>query len=501
MPVWRAWPAFVLVAVSYLYAFPYFEKLRSANEMPRILQTQEFVDKGRLWLDERRADMSSQFDTSFGPDGHQYPNKAPGPSFVAIPVYSAAKALGARTLRDFTWAFRVFAVTLPALLFLPFFYRMTGHFTDDLRARRTALVAYALGSPAWVYAILFMSHQLAAVCAGAAFLVAVPLCRQRLRRPKLGAAGVGLFAAAAVMMDYQSAVVAALVGLYVLIVGRERVRNGGYAILGAAPVVVLLGLYHYVCFGSPLRTGYHYSVDEVTRKGFMGIVGLSAPSALSTTFLPSNGLFVLSPWLLLAFVGAFAIFKDAAWRRRAGAEALLCLAVFVSYLLFLSALDPFMARAGWTVGPRYLTVSLPFAAWLSCAGFAFVFKHVAARVAALGAVVASVIIYATAVLTYPHWPDRLQNPLYELSFRLLQSGRSVHSLGHLMGLPGVAAVVPLYACALVALAWAFPRVDGRKGIAMAYVLGVAVVGAYALFPGSGAYAEQAFSFVMGQWEP
>jgi len=71
--------AFLLFAVVYLYAFPYFDQLRSANEMPRILMTQEIVDHRVFHLDRRLAEMGSQGDLSRGPNGHIYPNKAPGP--------------------------------------------------------------------------------------------------------------------------------------------------------------------------------------------------------------------------------------------------------------------------------------------------------------------------------------------------------------------------------------------------------------------------------------
>lgn len=496
-------PAFLLIAVAYVYAFPYFDRLRSANEMPRLLQTQEFVDKGHFWLDERRADMASQFDTSFGPDGRQYPNKAPGPSFLAVPVYVVAKAAGAKTIAAFTWAFRVFAVSIPALLFLPFFYRLTARFTHDEDARRTTLFAYALGSPAFVYGVLFMSHQLAAICAGAAFVAAVPLVREETQRPKGVAAAVGFFAASSVMMDYQAALAALFVGLYVIAFGRARVRNVGFAIAGAAPVVASLAVYHTICFGSPLRTGYHFSVDQVTRKGFMGTVGPSAQSFFSTTFMPSNGLFVLAPWFLLAFVGAFAIFSDPEQRKRVGKEALVCAAVFATYLLFLSSLDPYMARGGWCVGPRYLTVALPFAAWLACAGFATAFKHAWLRVLALGSVVVGAVVYVTAVATYPHWPERLLNPLYELAFRLLRSDRSVQSLGHSFGLQGVTAAVPLFILVACIFVWLFCRrtQGGWKTALGAFLVGSALVAAYSLFPGSGPYAEQAWGFVVSTWQP
>lgn len=497
------WPAFLIIGVSYLYAFPYFDRLRSANEMPRLLQTQEFVDKGHLWLDDRKADMVSQFDTSFGPDGRQYPNKAPGPSVMAIPVYVVAKALGTKTIPGLTWAFRVFAVTLPALLFLPFFYRLTARFASDDDARRTIVLAYALGSPAFVYSVLFMSHQLAGVCAGAAFVAAVPLVRQEAKRPGWNATAVGFFAAAAVMMDYQAALASAIVGLYLLAFGEQRVRNVAFVAAGAAPVVLLLATYHKICFGSPLRTGYHFSVDQVTRKGFMGTVGPSVESFVSTTFLPSNGLFVLAPWFLLAFVGAASVFSNRDLRARVGKEAAVCLAILLTYVLFLSSLDPFMARAGWCVGPRYLTVALPFGAWLACSGFATAFKHAWSRFLALGSVVVSVIIYVTAVTTYPHWPERLLNPLYELGFRLLRSDRSVHSLGHSLGLKGVGAAAPLYALVALILAWSFSHRSqgGWKTAAGAFAIGSIVIAAYSLFPGSGPYAEQAWGFVVSTWEP
>src|SRR5262245_2392688 len=136
-----------------MYAFPYFDSLRSANEMPRILLTQEMVDHHVFYIDGRIGEMGSQQDLSTAPSGHIYPNKAPGPSLLAAPFYWLCKKFGYTSLRACTWAFRVGACTLPALLFLPLFYRLTGRFSSDEHARRSALAAYAMGSPALVYAL------------------------------------------------------------------------------------------------------------------------------------------------------------------------------------------------------------------------------------------------------------------------------------------------------------------------------------------------------------
>jgi len=494
---------FLLFAVVYLYAFPFFDQLRSANEMPRILMTQELVDRGVFYLDRRLSEFGSTGDLSRGPDGHLYPNKAPGASFLAVPAYLVCKALGNTSLRALTWAFRFSAVTVPALLFLPVFYRTSRRFTDEEPARRTALGAYALGSTALPYGILFFSHQVAAACAGAAFAAAAALCRRDARHPEDAAFATGLFAGLAVMMDYQAALAAVLVGLYALVRGRRRLRNVVLMTAGALPPAAALAMYHFISFGSPLRTGYNYSFDLVTRQGFMGLVGFSRESTTSTLFLPANGIFVLMPWILLAVVGAIGIARDPEWRRRAGAEALVAGLVFLVYVAYLSALVPYMARGGWCVGPRYLTTCMPFVGWLAAAGFAVADRRWLTSVAAQALVVAAAVIYLVAITTYPHWPENLANPLYELSFRLIRGGYAVHSLGTALGLRGIWAAAPLYLFASGLLLWLLARGRRRSlpAALLACALGAGIIYGYRSFPRTGPYAERAWGFVTHTWEP
>src|ERR1019366_7762985 len=75
---WARWWHFLVFAVIYLYAFPYFDRLRNANEMPRILMTKAIVDRGVLNIDPSMGELQSLSDTSVAPNGHRYPNKAPG---------------------------------------------------------------------------------------------------------------------------------------------------------------------------------------------------------------------------------------------------------------------------------------------------------------------------------------------------------------------------------------------------------------------------------------
>ena len=87
----RRWVLIALAAI-YVYAFPYFGALRHANELPRILTTEQIVERGTFDLDERMDDLGSLADISTTPDGHSYQNKAPGLSILGVPVYAALES-------------------------------------------------------------------------------------------------------------------------------------------------------------------------------------------------------------------------------------------------------------------------------------------------------------------------------------------------------------------------------------------------------------------------
>ena len=497
-------PVFLLIAAAYLYAFPYFDALRSANELPRVLTTQEIVERGTFRLDARMNELGSRFDIAPTKDGHFYQNKAPGPSILAVPTYLVLKLFGFTSVRVSTWAFRVTVVTIPALIFLWFFLRLSTRFSPDVTAGRTALAAYAFGSPALPYGVLFMSHQPAAVCAGGAFVAAVTLVRgyQPRRRP-LVAAAVGLLGGLSVMMDYQSFIAAGLVGLYLVLCSPRRLHDAALAIAGTVPPGLALAAYHTACFGGPMKTGYALS-NPVHEQGFLGLVGPNLESFWYTLLDPSNGLLMLLPWSVLALVGAVAVLANRERRRAVGAEVGLCLVVLAAYLLFMGSLIPSFSRAGWCVGPRYMTVALPFLAWLAVPGFAAAGRWLATRVLSQAMVVSACVVFVTAATTYPHWPEQIRNPLYELVFPLLWQGYAVHSLGTLVGFRGIYSLLPLYALAAGLVLWLMAsgtRTRYRYTAVAAFALGGVLIMGHRMFPTSGPYAERAYQFITSTWEP
>jgi hypothetical protein len=457
----------------YLYSFPYIEQTHNANELPRIYLVQAMVERGALNIDDGVRRYGNVVDTATH-GGHLYSNKAPGLSFVGVPVYMAQRTLHRLTgrppptLREQTFALRLFCVTLPALAFLWIFWRLTGFYTTDPMARRAALAGYALGTLALPFSLLYISHQPSAALIGTAFfLLAGPPTALRL-------VGVGLCIGGSVLLDYQSAFFALPLGGYALFRVRPWWRLA-LPVLGMVPPAVALGAYHKACFGSPLRVGYTFATNpQMHSWHHQGILGLTYPTASNVYqgfFSPDNGLFALSPWLLLGFVGLYRL-----WRRgERRAEVAVLGAMSATGIWFLSSLV--FGRGGWQMGPRYIAIAIPFLALAAGAALEAAGRRPALGAAAGALVVAGTLIYTCSGLTFPLWPDKLRNPVVELAWPLVRDGYSPYSLGRLVGLPAAVAMIPAFA---VALALVLAPVSGRLAAGRSLARAGAAVGGCAL---------------------
>jgi len=465
-------------ALAFVYTFPYWGALHNANEVPRVFLTEEIVDHGTFRLDARWAELreGSTFDVSVTPDGHKYSNKAPGTSLLGVPAYLAVKGAravvgGTPTLAEVTWACRFVTSILPVLLFLPVFRRTARRFAGDAAADG-ALVALAFGSMVYPYAQVLFSHALAMACAGGAFAAAVALAHGEARRPLVSGIAVGFLLGWAVLADYQSALALAIVVGYLIVKSPTRLRDLALVAVGGLPPAALFALYHWACFGSPLRTGYSFAPDPAHKQGLLGIIGPNRQAMAQALVAPDNGLLVLMPWIVLALVGFVVLVRS----RVARAEAIAIFAVAVGYVLFVGSLVPEFGRAGWSVGPRYIVVSMPFFGWLVAAALDALDEKPVLRAVAHALVLAGVVIMVTAATTFPYWPVSIKNPLYEVDFWALTTGHVPHSLGTAVGLHGIASLVPLYAIVLAIVIWLLAR--HRIATTVAAAIGAALIVAF-----------------------
>jgi hypothetical protein len=482
----------IAIGAAYLYVFPYFPKIHSANELPRVYLTRALVDEHRIAIDTGVATWGATADVSPS-GGHSYSNKAPGSSLLAIPAYAAAKLVTEPSLAFSLWLCRFFAGIVPALLFLWLLWGFLARFAPDPDVRRLVLVAYGLGSMAMTYSILFFSHQLAAVCVGSAWILAVEVTERK--RGALAMAAAGALAGAALLVDYQAVFaavpVAALVVVRIIKWPRgEALRVFGAAALGAAIPIGILLAYHAAAFGSPWRTGYDASTTWASfhQQGFLGITKLRWEAFWGSMVRPDNGLVALAPWLLIAIPGAVTLAKK-------GERAIVIVssAVVVIYILFISSIN--FWRGGWGVGPRYITAMLPFVLPLVAAQLQAWRERPLVLGAAAGTIVVGVVVYGLTTVTFPYWPDSLKNPLFEVTFRMLGDNLYAPNLGSAFGITGIVGALPYLALVFGLLEYTLIRAATWRGMVVAMAVAAAILGGMSQLPRSGANGDRVYGFV------
>ncbi|WP_223752673.1 hypothetical protein [Myxococcus sp. RHSTA-1-4] len=488
--VWAA-----LVAL-YVLLFPYHPGLRSPNELCRLWQTRALVEYGTLDINGALRDYGYVGDLSVK-DGKYYPSKAPLLSFAAVPLYATLRALGGGhryAVPEVPLVFfsRLFLTVLPTLFMLWLVRRyLRAHLAPPVADALT--VTYGLGSLAFSYSLLFMSHQTTAVLLFAGFYALWRCARGEWR--ERGYLVAGACAGATVAAEYTGALgvlglvlYAALTLLFQQAPARERWRRlgraAGLATLGALPFVVALALYHDAAFGHPLTTGYKHLNDAAYQPwhlgGFLGIRTPDPRAFALSFFSPLRGLFTLSPFLLLALPGLARLkYRRGDTTPEERAAAWMTVALVAGYTYFTSSFS--YDSWGWTTGPRHLTGLVPFL--LLPAGLWLESPRASGRPWATGAaaMLCAASIATTGVATFVNYiPDDVSNAVGGLALPLVGAGFFPPGVLSFLGLPQPAAGALLLAVLLAVAAWVYrevARAPGRRWPApMALGAGLATLG-------------------------
>ncbi len=127
--------------------------------------------------------------------------------------------------------------------------------------------------------------------------------------------------------------------------------------LAGLPFLLIQLGYNWSSFGSPLAFSFDYSNPQVVPlvEGHRFVVPLPLELA-HLMLLPTRGLFISSPILLLVFLGGRALYfeEDGKWRR----ELAVCVGLAVVFLMFASAFTGW--QGGAAAGPRFLLPVFPF---------------------------------------------------------------------------------------------------------------------------------------------
>ena len=454
---------FLLFLISYAYFLP---RWADWNENSHFALVQSAVEEHRFSIDDYYHSTGDY--AIYG--GHQYTDKAPGLSFLAVPFFAGFRAVETRlpasiwtrlagsnsafvqTLRANgsgllvdkiqyaagLYVVTFFAVSLPSALLWLLVYSFLGDVGVPEKTRLAATLLAGLGTLALPYANVFYNHMTAAFLVFAAFYLLFRIKHRRLSVDYLW--GVGAILGLAVLTDFPSIVPTGILLLYAASFLPRRVLLARI-IGGALPFAIGLGYYNLVCFGSPFTSSYRYLAlfPDQRNYGFLGFSWPTWTAFWGITFSPFRGLFFSSPFLLAALPGAWLAWRDRRWR----AEILVASAVIVAYLGLISCYYDW--KGGFAVAaPRNLITTLPFLAILAAWGIDAAWRSASWRIPFLLGAIWSVL--ATFVVTsggQDFAPITIPDPLFQFFLPRFLTGDVNRNLGMILHLPRWYSLLPL----------------------------------------------------------
>lgn len=434
MPCSLSLSVFGLLLLCYVYVH---QDYSGGTSVSRLDLLQALVQHSTLCIDRYHHNTSDK--ALF--KGHYYSDKAPGVVVLALPAFALGQVVTSDTeFADASWndnwllpswvatAGSVAPITaLGGACYLAWLCRWV---TPTIAL--IATLALFLGAAPFPYATMLFSHGMVI---GLLAITLWAVSREREGQSiALGAFTVSGYSVAGfccgwvLASEFTAGLVVAGILLWVWTAGwRPAMRF----CLASVPPLLLIPAYSWACFGTPFSLGYdHQATFPAMKEGLYGIGWPDAPTGFKLLFSPDRGLFFWSPFLLMAAAGFPVLFK------RSRSLFWLSLAVSVVQTLVVSG-EVWDWRAGWTLGPRYLSPMLPLLALPAALGMQ--------RLPRLGLGLAILSILLTGIGTLVNATPRYEvtNPLMELHLPGLWQGELTHNLGRMLGLPGLWSLVPL----------------------------------------------------------
>jgi hypothetical protein len=456
------WKLASLLGLTIFFSFIYFYEGGGWNQNSRFDLLRAIIERHTLQIDAYHE--NTQDKAHF--HGHYYSEKAPGLVFLAVPFAEIARVVMRAVGVDpesprgeymLSYIVTACTVALPTALAGVCLFFLALRFGSYVRGAAFPTIVFAVGTPILAYASLFWAHALVGACLLFAFAGAVKLADGRAEF--WWALAVGLAAGWATVTEYPAAPASALLAILAL----SQVWSRGPAArlhvvlgvgVGATACAIVLFSYLHAAFGG-FRPSYSYydpnSFSFMQQQGYLGLTYPHPDRLLKLLFGCSRGLFFASPVLLAAVPGLWWL------RKRFPGPALVASSIVLYYFLFNASF--YWWKAGLTFGPRYAGASIP----LLCVGLALAWSQ--ASVAWRGVLIALACcsIFATLMVVSTSSQLAMQDscPIVHFSWPAFWAGKmaanresmllvseanggyGAFNLGQLIGLHGLATLIPL----------------------------------------------------------
>jgi hypothetical protein len=338
------------VALLLFYSVTGRGKLQTSDEAAVFATGVLLATRGHLAIDEFEWLQEGVNIGQKGPDGHLYTKYFPGNVFSVALVYKLTARSNdqpyvwvtevAPSLTGARWALRINALWgalgMTALLLLVRRY-------FDWRTAIATVLLVGICSDWW-----YQSRGLFSEVGAGAFLIA-SLCLTVYEKPY----GSSIALATSILFRPTNLLALPIWGKTVWRKGLVALASG--LIIVAA--VLILAVYNWARFGSPLNFGY--GAENFSTSLFKGLFGI--------WFSPGRSVFVYSPMLLLAIPGAWLLYK------RDKVLTILCLIPVLGYTLIIASWHAWDGGLSW--GARLMTPLVPILAVLVAPSIDYVWKR------------------------------------------------------------------------------------------------------------------------------
>jgi 4-amino-4-deoxy-L-arabinose transferase-like glycosyltransferase len=364
--------------------YSYFVYWAGINENTRFFLTRAIVDEGRLEIDT----YANQTADRAYINGHYYSEKAPGTSFLAIPVHATWKFIYYNLfpqsfkekysrLNEYVVSSQpnnipIYTIVNPGFFILTsmvliiifvssFFsalsivlmYKITGYFTNIEKNRILLTSIFGLGTTIFPYALVFLGEGAGTFFLFLGFYLILKIKRENILDKKLILL-TGLVVGFSFVVEYTTAIF--IVFLTLMVVFSKNRKNFHFFLIGLFIGVLPLFIYNILIFGNPLEFTRSY-IDpqiypDIYRKDFGFFYGIKPFVILRLLFYPYRGLFYYYPILLLSFIGLFKMYKE---------YKVEVISIILS-LFILAAINSSMFNwwGGAVFGPRHFSVLIPY---------------------------------------------------------------------------------------------------------------------------------------------